>query len=299
MRILLIGGTSFISKRFIRKFFEKHELIIYARKKSLNEFKNSTNYKNILFEEGSIEEERIEEIILKYKPQIAIHFAAMTGLKRCQDDPDGAFRTNIYGTFNVANVCAKTNTRIIFLSSREVYGESKNASKEDDTLFPNNVYGITKLLGEQIIQQFHHSNNLVFSILRLTNVYGPEGDNYGAQRIINDAIHKNKITILGGNQRLNFVYVDDVVNLLEDICHNEKSINQIFNVGSYNTLTILEFAKKVKKMMTKKIEFEYLPMRKTETSNFEPDLIKIEEILNFKPKTNLEDGLKNTIKWYS
>lgn len=298
MRILLNGGLGFIGIRFIRKYFQEHEIIVYARQKEVKKSKYLEFLDNVKIEYGLAEDDNLGTILEKYKPEVVIHLAALTGLKKCHENPELAFHTNVYGTYNLIKNC-KTGTKIIFISSREVYGETINSkSKETDTLVPNNVYGITKMLAEQIVQTESEKRKLDYTILRLTNVYGPEGDKYGAQIIIKDALRKKKIKIMGGEQRLNFVYVDDVVELINKTLCDNRSSKQIFNVGSIDTLTIKEFSQKISHIQNEEIELEYLPMRNTETSNFVPSLEKLFNNLEFIPKTSLNDGLKNTINWY-
>ena len=209
MKVLLNGGLGFIGIRFIRKYFQEHEIIVYARKKDRPILNESDALKNITIEYGSIEDSSLGSALEKHKPDVVVHLAALTGLKKCHDSPQLAFKTNVFGTYNLLKNC-QSGTKIIFISSREVYGETLNSkSKESDYTKPNNVYGITKMLAEQLVQLESQKNNLDYTILRLTNVYGPEGDQYGAQVIINDILKDKKVKIMGGSQRLNFVYVDD------------------------------------------------------------------------------------------
>ena len=299
MKVLLVGGLGFIGKRFIRKFSGIHELVVYAKSEDVLKASATFNLKNVVIEKGGIEDRRILEVTVKHKPDVVIHLAALTGLKICHEDPKQAFMTNVYGTFNVVNACTKSGAKIIFISSREVYGETLyKDSSEDNPLLPNNTYGRTKMIGEQIIKLTGQRYNLDYTILRLTNVYGPEGDQYGAQVIIKNALKNSRIQILGGGQRLNFVYVDDVVDLINLVTSDNRSSKEIFNVGSKDTLTIEEFAGKVIELVGKKVEINYLPMRETETSNFEPSLKKLEKVLGYLPKTSIIDGLQRTIEWY-
>jgi len=189
---------------------------------------------------------------------------------------------------------------LIFISSREVYGETiKEESKEDDPMIPKNTYGLTKMLGETLVSQEGFKHDLDYTILRLTNVYGPEGDQYGAQIMINDAIKHQKIKILGGGQQLNYMYVDDVVDLINLVLDDKRSSRQVFNVGSRDTLKIEEFASEVVKAVGGKVEIEYLPMRDTETINFKPSLNKLKNVLNFSAKTSIAEGIQKTIQWYN
>lgn len=299
MKVLLVGGLGFIGRRFIRKFSSFHDLIIYAKYDDILKIDAYQKLKNIKIEEGGIEDKKIYDIIIKHKPDVVIHLAALTGLKKCYDNPERAFMTNVYGTFNVVNACIVTNSKLIFISSREVYGDTRQGkSNEDDPLLPNNTYGITKMLGENLVKHASKKYGIDYTILRLTNVYGPEGDQYGVQIIIKNALTKNKIEILGGSQRMNFVFVDDVADVMNLVLDHKNSSKQIFNVGSNDTITIKELANKVSKLVGGNIKLEYGPMRETETSNFEPDTKKLEGMLWNLPRTTIEKGLEKTIKWY-
>lgn len=300
MKIFLIGGFGFIGRRFIRKFSGNYELIVYATKEDILNAERTIDLKDISIEEGFVQEEKLGKIIEKYNPDVVIHLAALTGLVKCHKNPEDAFKINVYGTHNVVSSCARVSAKLIFISSREVYGETgDHSSNEDNPLLPNNVYGITKMIGEHIVKLASQKYNLDYTILRLTNVYGPEGDQYGAQIIINKAIKEKKIPILGGAQRLNYVYVDDVIDVINLVLDHKESSKQIFNVGSKDTLSVEQFVEKVIDVIGTKIEKEYLSMRETETTNFEPDLGKLEKLLNYSSQTSLEIGIEKTIKWYS
>ncbi len=299
MKVFLIGGLGFIGKRFIRQFSNVHEITVFATQQDIQNVPNTLDLTKISIEEGFVGDDKLSETIEKYQPDVVIHLAALTGLEKCNKSPEKAFEINVYGTHNVVKACLRAACKLIFLSSREVYGETINeTSSEDDPLFPNNIYGLTKKIGEGLNDLAGKKNKLDFTILRLTNVYGPEGDQYGAVIIIKNAITNKKIQLIGGTQKLNYVYVDEVVKVINLVLNNEKSSRQVFNVGSKETVTVQEFVNKVKKIVAKDIMIEKLPMRDTETSNFEPNLEKIQNILGYLPKYSLEEGIKNIIKWY-
>ena len=280
MKVSLVGGLGFIGKRFIRKFSGTHKVIAYATEQDIQNANKVIDLKNVSIEEGFVEDKKLGPIIEKHNPDVVIHLAALTGLVKCHQSPQDAFKVNVYGTYNVVNACLRASAKLIFISSREVYGETLNdSSKEDDILSPNNVYGVTKMIGENLVKFSSQKNDLDYTILRLTNVYGPEGDQYGAEIIIKKAINENKIPLMGGDQRLNYVYVDDVVDVLNLVLSNSKASKETFNVGSDDTITVEEFVNKVSEIMGPEIKIEHLPMRETETSNFEPNLGEIKSVL--------------------
>ena len=297
MKVLLVGGFGFLGKNMIKKFSNDHELIVYTKEKTTESTKiNDLQVASI--EKGLIEDKKIHDVIKKYKPDVVIHLAALSGLRKCEENVFEAFQVNVFGTFNIIKACLETHSKIIFISSREVYGETlSNESTEDDPLMPNNIYGITKMIGETLVKHAGHKHNLDYTILRLSNVYGPGGQG-GVNRIIKTAVEEKRIQINDGNQFMNFVYVEDVVDLIMLVLNDKHSSKQIFNVGSDDTLTINEFATKVAELVHDKIKLEYFPRIEFETICFKPSLIKLEKILKFRAKTNLKVGIEKTIKWY-
>ena len=202
-----MGAFGFIGRRFCEKSINKYDITLFGKENSFKNKKLKINKNKIEF--GDITS-NISQIIGKIKPDTVLHLSALTGLSKCSNNIKNAFHTNVIGTYNVIQGCLKVNAHLIFVSSREVYGETKNeATSETDSLEPKNVYGVTKMIGEEMIINSQKKFGLKFTILRLTNVYGPGGDNYGAQIIIKNALN-GFIDVLGGKQVMNFVYVDDV-----------------------------------------------------------------------------------------
>jgi len=296
MKVLLTGGLGFIGRRFIENFQNFHDLVIFTTENSIKKF-NPTEISKVTVETGSIEDNSFQKIMLKHKPEVVIHLAAKSGLKNCEENPDSAFNCNVFGTYNVIKTCAEINSKLIFISSREVYGETINEStKEDDPLLPNNIYGITKMLAERLIINTSQKYNVNYIILRLTNLFGPGVYERGVNRIIKMAVKDKKIQIYGGEQEINIVYVDDVVELINLILCEKCSWNEIFNVGSNNTLKIKKFVDEVKKLVDD-VDIEYLPARNIENFIFNPNLEKIQREMKFTTKTSLIDGIQKTIKW--
>ena len=293
MKILITGGFGYIGQNFIKKYSHSHEIIIFNRNSTIKPKFDS----KIITEIGTIEKDDIDKIIKKHKPEIVIHLAALSGLKKCEDYPSEAFLLNVYGTLNVVKACIAEKCKLIFLSSREVYGETiENESSEDDPLKPVNVYGFTKSMSEKIIQFYSKTQNLDYVILRLTNVYGPGGGVRGVNRIIDNALQKNCININGdGNQTLNLIFIEDVIDLLNQIIENKIISNQIFNVGSDDTLTINQFSQIVIDMLKIKIKLQFFPRIIYENIYFKPNLRKLKKIIKFQPNFSLEQGLNKTI----
>ena len=294
MKILLTGGLGYIGTTLINKLTE-HQLIVCSKIKK----NDLQNFNHVTFEFVDIKSDDFLEIVKKHKPDLLIHLASITGLKNCEDDLSKTFETNVHGTFNVVKACELNKIKLIFFSSREVYGKTLDVeSKENDLLLPTNVYGITKMLGELVVKNSGKNNNLDYIILRLTNVYGPRGNEKGLNKIIKNAVKNKKIEIYGGKQTINFIYIDDVVDLISILIDKNHISQEIFNVGSKNNLSVNEFSKLVEQSLDFDITIKHMPKQNVENLTFRPNVKKLEELLHFTAKTEINDGLKKTINWY-
>jgi len=291
-KILVLGANGYIGSKFVNKIIDDFNVIACIHSSS-DKLMNLSN--RCLIEQISVENENIKKIITDHQPDIVIHLAALSGLNLCEKNPTKAFKINVIGTHNVIQSCIHIGAKLIFISSREVYG-IKEESYETDELLPRNIYGLTKFLGEIMIKNAKKTNNLNYVILRLTNVYGPEGYT-GVNKIILNAVQESKVKIYGGNQQINLIYIDDVVSALKLVCEKNIWCNEIFNIGSNDTILIKEFSSKIESVLQKKIEFTFAPKRKCENDRFKPNLDKMKKTLQFVPQTDLIQGIKQTISW--
>lgn len=277
MKVLLTGGTGFIGTKFVEKFSKEFNLIIFSSKEK-------------------IQEQKIIKTIEKINPDVIIHLAALSGLKNCELNQKEASDVNVIGTENIVKGCIKNNSRLIFLSSREVYGSTvMKKSDENDKLEPISVYGQTKMKAEKIIQKYGIKENLDYTILRVSNVYGP-GSKSGINRLIVDALNKKKIIINGGEQILNLIFIDDVIQILYLILKNNKISKEIFNIGSENTISLNEFLEILIKLLDDNIEIQIDEKPSFESSYFDPDITKQNKILEYNSKTTLNNCINITIK---
>jgi len=292
MKIILTGGLGFIGTALIEKK-SKHQFIVCTK----NVKKNTEKFKNVIFEIVKIESEKFADMIKKHKPDLVIHLASYTGLQNCEENPSKAFTTNVYGTYNVINSCLVNKIRLMFLSSKEVYGMTTNDVEENHLLKPTNVYGITKKLAEEMIVFENKKSNLVFTILRVTNVYGP-GSTKGVNKMIQSAIKDKKLFLNGGDQLINLIFIDKLVDVIFNIINDERTFNQIFNVGSFENISIKEFANIISKIEQNNIKIIQRSPLKYENRNFKPNLNKLNKIIDLSTKMDLHEGIIKTKKWF-
>ena len=237
----------------------------------------------------------------KIKPQVIFHCAG-TGLVGVNKISYLTHKKkNLESTKKLIKFIKKIklkNSTIVFLSSQAVYGKvsTKKISEKNKTL-PISFYGKTKLLAEKELLKV--KNNSIF-ILRIFSIYG-----IGLKKqIIWDACKKfkrNNLTFRGnGNEKRDYLNIDDFTKLSEKITYFNKNIKkQILNVGSGSGIKIIDLLNKIKNFygIKKKISFskEY---NKSEYQNYVSSNLRVEKVLNWKPKKKLSKELNNYIRWF-
>ena len=319
MNILVTGGIGYVGSCFLSMLKEDEFTkmsIIRSLDKNRNlkypevkpEFEGDKRYQLIV---GDITNKRDVRKSLDNIDTI-VHLAAISGLDACMKDPSNAILTNIYGTQNILELAIKLNIeRVVFASSAAVYGNpGKEPIVEEKRLRPLNLYGITKVAGEQLIETYHENYGLCTTILRLANVYGLGIYTLGntvTTRFIRAAIEGQPLTIYGsGEQARNFVHVRDVARgIIECLKAKEKTVKgEIFNIGGRKSPSVNELARWILSLTEKKLgkvsDITYTSPRsgETYTPSFEYSIEKAERLLGYKSHIKLEDGILELIDFF-
>ena len=240
---------------------------------------------------------QISKIINKFKPNIIIHLAGPGGNVECEKDPQNAVSVNVLGTLNILEASKKINTKIIFASTREVYGESVKKISEKMKLKPKNINGITKMLAENLIISYSKKNKNSYIILRFTNFYGETSVNKGISSMIKKSINGEKISVFGGQQKIDLIHYNDVIKSIIKAIDYKKSA--IFNIGSGESISIVSLIKKIEKISGKKISYNIQKYRKFEVKKIYVDIKKAKKELGFNTSMSLDENLKRFVEHYA
>jgi len=250
---------------------------------------------------------------------VIFHLAAKVGVRRYVEDPIGVIRTNIYGTDNLLQFALKVGAkRFVLASTSEVYGKNLNVSLKEEsdrvlgaTTIDRWCYASSKAIDEHICNAYFRRDGLPVTILRYFNVYGPrqETSDYGGvvsifiSRVLQDKpppIHGN------GKQTRSFTYVADAIEGTLIAATEDRAVGETFNLGTPIETTINKLAELIVGLAGKsgKLRPQYVPYEEFYGVWYEdvprriPDISKAREILGFKPKYGLHEGLRKTISWY-
>jgi len=297
--ILITGAAGFLGSHLAEKLAEENRVIAVDIANNLpQDIKESLKFYEVDIADPDI----IAEVFRKERPQTVYHLAGPISLRREIDDPLFKKSLNILGNLStILNCCTKYEAeKIIFFSSGgAIYEEARTIpTPENYPAHPASLYGLANLIIERYIKSYQQKYGLNFTILRFGNVYGPrQWENGIIPSIIIKVLKGESPVIYGkGNQTRDFIFVDDAITAALLAIKDNK--NQIYNVGSGKEININEIFNKITKILHKKIEPVYNPSKIDEVERSCLDSTKIKKELEWKPKINIDQGLKKTIDWF-
>lgn len=291
MRALITGGAGFIGTNLQRKLKEY---------KAHFEVFDKANGQNI-------ENEKQVASAVGEKFDVIFHLAGTSGSAASNADPQKSFATNTFATVNLCKQIVKFSpkTKLIISSSRLEYGKPQYLPvDENHPTIPISAYGLSKLAATQMAIIYRKNYNLDVVIFRTSNVYGPHPKNqFSGYNIVNffiDQAQKNKsLTIFGdGDQKRDYLYIDDLTQAFILAAKAKTPKNPIFNLGLGKPIKFLQMVQIIIKVVGRgKLRFVKWPKdaKEVETGDYVSDITKIKKELGFVPKTSFDEGIKKTL----
>tara|TARA_A100001011_G_scaffold118953_1_gene125491 strand:- start:320 stop:1315 length:996 start_codon:yes stop_codon:yes gene_type:complete len=324
--ILITGSAGFIGFHLSKKLLDEGHRVVgldnindyYDKNLKENRLSILKGYKNFfLYKKDLINQDDLNEVFQKYKFTKVVHLAAQAGVRYSLSHPKAYIDSNIYGFFNVIEMCRKYKIEhLIFASSSSVYGmnEKYPFSEKDPVDHPVSLYGATKRSNELIAHSYSHLYNLKCTGLRFFTVYGPWGRPDMALFLFTKAIlNKEKINVYNnGEMRRDFTYISDIVNGIILILNSSKNYDvkndlnpslskapfRIFNIGKNTPVKLMDFISEIEKQLNMKAKINFMPLQPG-------DVIKshanVEELINefeYEPQISVEYGIEKFISWY-
>jgi UDP-glucose 4-epimerase len=298
MRILVTGGAGFIGNHLVKRLInEGFYVVVFDNLHSakLNSKGNLIN-KTSKFIQGDLRDYDLVRASVKNIDAI-YHLGAQSNVLGSQQDIDYCISTNVNGTYNILKAASEENiSRIIFTSSREVYGDVQQFPvKEDAPLLAKNAYGLSKVVGELYCQLFADTYDLKVITLRLSNVYGSGDKGRVIPIFIEKASCGKPLEIFGGTQIIDFVWIDLVVEaLIRSLSY--PIIGEKVNIGSGVGTSIKELAKMICDLTQSSSSILVQPSNEIETQKYTADITKMKSLLKIEPYTSLCEGIHTMIE---
>ena len=234
---------------------------------------------------------------------IIIHLAANARVFKLVQNPDLA-KDNFLTFYNICEFARHNKIgKLIFSSSREVYGNSGLIVHNEDESYVNNCessYTATKIGAEALLHAYNQCYGLDIIILRFSNVYGRyDFSDRVIPQFILMAKNNEDLIIYGKNKILDFTYVDDTVNgIMQSIMQFNNAKNNTYNIATGKGRSLEHVAQYIIDKTKSKSKIFFKKNRMGEVIQFIADIDKAKDNLSYVPKFDLESGINNTIKWY-
>ncbi len=334
MSILITGCAGFIGFHLARRLLqEDHEIIgidnlnnyydVNLKKSRLDILKKLSLEKNVGFKFYKIDLENYEELKNKfsiYNPTEVINLAAQAGVRYSIENPKSYISSNISGFLNILECCKEFKVKhLIYASSSSVYGGNKKVpfSENDRVDHPVSLYAVTKRSNELMAHSYSHLFGLRSTGLRFFTVYGPWGRPDMALFLFTKAILLNKTIKIFNHGKMirDFTYIDDVVNslylLLRKPAEKDSGFNfldpkpssswaphKILNIGNSSPVPLMSYINAIEDSLQIKAKKEFLGMQPGDVEITSADTSEIESYINFKPSTDIKDGVSKFVNWY-
>ena len=302
---LITGGAGFLGSHLCERFLrEGYKVIcmdnlITGSQSNIIHFDKNPDFKFIKHDVSKHIE--VDEDI-----DIVLHFASPASPLDYLNYPIQTLKVGSLGTHNALGLAKKKKALFLLASTSEIYGDPE-VNPQPETYYgnvncvgPRGVYDEAKRFAEAITMAYHNTHGLRTHIVRIFNTYGKNmrrNDGRAIPNFITQALKNEPITVYGeGNQTRSFCYVTDLIEGIYLL--SQSDIYEPVNIGNPNELKIIDLAKKIIKFTGSKSKIIHKELPKDDPKVRQPDIKKAEKFLKWKPKIPLEEGLRETIKWF-
>lgn len=278
---MITGGAGFIGHHLVSACAEAGDDVVVFDNLRRGRFDRLPS--GITTIEGDIRDRAALDAAMR-GARIVYHLAAQSNVLGAVTDLDYSFSTNVVGTYHVlAAAKAAGVERVVFSSSREVYGEVEELPVAETRPFnPKNAYGTSKVTGELYCRVFQNTHGLDISILRLANVYGSGDSNRVIPIWLGHAQTGQTLELYGGEQVIDFVPVSLVVEALRRAAGTALG-GQPVNVGSGKGTPLRALAARIRALPGVVSDERVLPARSVEVTRFVADVSRMGHLLDLTP----------------
>jgi nucleoside-diphosphate-sugar epimerase len=301
-KVLITGAAGFIGSCLAHRFVDTtYDLHLIKREQS-----NIWRVRDILdrFQVHDVDladRTGIEKVIKAIKPEIIFH-AAIYGGYPFQEDIDKIFRTNVMGTVNLVNACSEAGFDVfVNTGSSSEYGLKDRPMVETDLLEPIYDYSVSKAAATMFCQSKAKTMGLPIVTLRLFSVYGyHEEPTRLIPYVIMECLRGKNPKVSSPSYVRDFIFIEDVMDAYSRVIKASDVGGQIFNIGYGEQHSVAEVVKTIIKLTGSKVEPEWgrNPNWSHEPALWQADNSKAKNILKWKPKYSLEEGLAETVRWF-
>ena len=311
MHYLVTGGAGFIGSHLVERLLGDGVSVTCLD--NFNDYYNprikERNIANVLghpqftlIRGDILDESLLQSIFDKYHFDAIVHLAARAGVRPSVQQPKLYQEVNVRGTLNLLEFSKIKNIKkFITASSSSVYGNNKKVpfSETDNVDNPISPYAATKKACELLGYTYSALYDMSVTCLRFFTVYGPRQRPDMAIHKFTRLIAENReIPIYGdGKVKRDFTYISDIINGVVNSIDKCDGYN-IYNLGESRVVELMELVNMIEAALDKKAKIKWLPPQPGDVKITYADISKAERELNYHPEVQIENGLKEFVKWF-
>ena len=300
------------------KYGRLNELGIDKGNIEYNKSISSNKYPNFKFIKLNLEDkEGVDNLFKEEKFDKVCHLAAQAGVRYSLTNPDAYIQSNIVGHMNILESVRHNEVEsLCYASSSSVYGLNKKQpfSVDDNVDHPISLYAATKKTDELMSHTYSYLYNIPTTGLRFFTVYGPWGrPDMALFKFVKNIMENKPIDVYNyGKMKRDFTYIDDIIEGVVRVIDNPPKANtnwdgkpsesiapyKIYNIGRGKPVELMEFIEAIENIIGKKAKKNLLPLQPGDVPSTYADTSALENELGYKPKVDVEEGIKKFVEWY-
>ena len=329
MRILVTGSAGFIGSALAIRLLERGDTVIgidnhndyydpKIKKARLERFVHHPEYTHLRID--LIDKDAVENCFKAHKPERVVNLAAQAGVRYSMQNPMAYIESNIVGFMHILEACRHNEVEhLVYASSSSVYGANQTMpfSIHHNIDHPLSLYAASKKTNELMAHTYSHLYNLPTTGLRFFTVYGPWGRPDMALFMFAKSILEGKpIKVFNfGKHKRDFTYIDDIVEGVSRVLDQPAQPNpewngempdpgtsnapwRVYNIGNNKPVDLMDYIRALEKALGKEAEKEFLPLQPGDVPDTFADVTDLVSNFNYKPNTNVVDGVANFVTWY-
>lgn len=305
--VLITGGAGFIGSNLCKKLLDLGYYVICMDNLLTGNLNNIINFQgNHNFE--FIEQDIIYPFTIGRKVDMIFHLACPASPPKYQNNPVHTIKTSTIGTLNVLDFALSNNSKVLYASTSEIYGDPlEHPQKETywgnvNTVGVRSCYDEGKRIGETICYEYRRQYGLDTKIVRIFNTYGPKMDLDDGRVITNfikSILQDKPLPLFGdGSQTRCFCYVDDLVDGLVKMMNSSQS--GPINIGNPNNeMTIKKLVEVFESIVNRKLRVEYCTLPGDDPKQRCPDISLASNLIDWEPKISEYEGIKKTLDYFT
>jgi len=305
MRILVTGGAGFLGSHLCQKLITEGNDVLCldnfftGSKLNISHLLDHKHFELIRHDVTFPLYVEVDQIYNLACPASPVHY---------QFDPVQTTKTSVHGAINMLGLAKRLEAKILQASTSEVYGDPEIHPQKEDYWGRVNPIGIRscydegKRCAETLFFDYWRQHQLQIKVMRIFNTYGPRmhpNDGRVVSNFIVQALRGEDLALYGdGTQTRSFCYVDDLIEGMYLFMNSDKDFTGPVNIGNPDEFSMIELAEKVINLTKSKSKLIFKPLPLDDPKQRQPDIGLAIEKLDWKPKTNIDDGLKETISYF-